>query len=159
MIIRLVLATDLANHFEFLSKMNTKLDAIDASVTSPRASSKPATAGPEMLLLMECAIKISDVSNGARSTPVYDKWSRCVFQEFYLQGDAERGQDGVAISPFMDRESPNEPQCQCSFLEYIVGPLFTLGKRLWPTLDAPAVQYEANAAALKQAKDNAAPCS
>ena len=107
----------------------------------------------------------------------YDKWSERVFQEFYMQGDAERAA-GLPISSFMDRylidpfgppcllfllsftwrrewpgvlcsENPNEAQCQSSFLEYIVGPLFTLGKRLWPAIGPPAAQYEVNVAGLK----------
>ena len=73
MMIRLVLATDLANHFEFLSRINTKLDALEAVANmSPNSAAAAIPAAPvlDMLVIMECAIKIGDVSNGARSLHV-----------------------------------------------------------------------------------------
>ena len=70
--IRLVLATDLANHFEFLSRINTKLDALEAVANMSPNSAAAASPAPvlDMLVIMECAIKIGDVSNGARSLHV-----------------------------------------------------------------------------------------
>lgn len=105
MIIRLVLATDLANHFDYIARLNTKLDSAQAAISSPRASStvpsfdevpadsasKPSlpSASLEPLTLMETAMKMSDVANGARVSKTYNEWSERVFKEFYLQGDQE----------------------------------------------------------------------
>ena len=106
MIIRLVLSTDLANHFDYIARLNTKLDSAEAVLNTP--SKKSSTASPceeaprdsafaacstaaklEPLTLMETAMKMSDVANGARGSKVYNEWSARVFQEFYLQGDQE----------------------------------------------------------------------
>jgi hypothetical protein len=105
MIIRLVLSTDLANHFDYIARLNTKLDSAEATQNSPKKSSVPASFGEapgdsasqsaspsakiEPLILMETAMKMSDVANGARGTKTYNEWSARVFEEFYLQGDQE----------------------------------------------------------------------
>lgn len=101
MIIRLVLSTDLANHFDYIARLNTKLDSAEVVHNSPKASSAPVSFGDsasqsdspsaniEPLILMETAMKMSDVANGARGTKIYNEWSARVFQEFYLQGDQE----------------------------------------------------------------------
>ena len=94
--------------------------------------------------------KLSDVSNGARPRAVHAEWGRRVCQEFYAQGDKER-EAGLPISSYMDRKHPKEVQCQSSFLEYIVAPLFTLGKRLWPEMEAPTRQLQLNKEALVEA--------
>ena len=71
----------------------------------------------EGMVLMELAIKMSDVANGARATSLYSKWSSMVFNEFYKQGDMEK-EAGQPISAFMDREEKDkEPKCQASFLQ------------------------------------------
>ena len=49
----------------------------------------------------------------------------------------------------MDRANPKELQCQTSFLQYIVGPLYTVGKRIWPDMSSPIAQLEANTAQLE----------
>lgn len=101
MIIRLVLSTDLANHFDYIARLNTKLDS--AAVAKPIKSSvdasvhgKPSNSGKSLpcadldpLTLMETAMKMSDVANGARGSKTYNEWSARVFEEFYLQGDQE----------------------------------------------------------------------
>ena len=105
MIIRLVLSTDLANHFDYIARLNTKLDSAELAKNSPKKSpaagsvdKEPADSalmsdGPsaklEPLVLMETAMKMSDVANGARGSKTYNEWSARVFEEFYLQGDQE----------------------------------------------------------------------
>ena len=64
---------------------------------------------------------------------------------------------GLPISSFMDRSNPKELQCQSSFLQYIVGPLYAVGKRIWPDLSAPTTQLDANKQALEEKATAAAP--
>jgi len=184
MMIRLVLATDLANHFDYIARLNTKLDSAEAApLTSPRSSKPPPIASPgskvvplvsgspqvpldpadsptpvpdtspaatlEPLLLMETAMKMADVANGARMPSVFNGWGQRVFEEFYLQGDME-AEAKLPISAFMDRRNPNEAKCQSSFLQYIVGPLYAVGKRIWPEMNGPTAQLEANKKALEE---------
>jgi hypothetical protein len=54
----------------------------------------------------------------------------------------------------MDRTNPKELQCQTSFLQYIVGPLYAVGKRIWPNMSSPTAQLEANNQELKKKAQN-----
>ena len=121
MVIRLVLATDLASHFDYISSMTIKLDSAEGAAgsrsSSPSGPAAMLAENDEGMLLMELAIKMSDVANGARATSLYSKWSSMVFNEFYKQGDMEK-EAGQPISAFMDREEKDkEPKCQASFLQ------------------------------------------
>lgn len=52
-------------------------------------------------------------------------------QEFFLQGDKER-ELSVTISPFMDRNNPNQPRMAISFIDYIVLPLYQQTAKILP---------------------------
>ena len=123
MVIRLVLATDLASHFDYISSMTIKLDSAEgAAIPRSCSPSGPAAmlADDEGMVLMALAIKMSDVANGARATSLYSKWSSMVFNEFYRQGDMEK-EAGQPVSAFMDREEKDKERqqgkCQASFLQ------------------------------------------
>ena len=148
-----------------------KLDSVEISseIHSPRASKKAPPASPnpkvvpldagdspdlspaatlEPLLLMVTAMNMADVANGARMPTVFNSWGQRVFEEFYFQGKME-ADAGLPISAFMDRRNPNEAKCQSSFLQYIVGPLYAVGMRIWPEMDQPTAQLDANKKALE----------
>lgn len=45
------------------------------------------------------------------------------FQEFFKQSDAEK-LEGLPVTPFMDREKITKPSSQCSFIGFVLLPLF-----------------------------------
>ena len=150
LVIRLVLATDLTSHFDYLKVLNVKLDA-----KARKGENASAEEPFDAMLWMEMCMKMSDVANGARSQKLYNKWSEYVLEEFYLQGDKERSR-GIPVSGFMDRNQGREKelQCQRSFLDYIVSPLYTTGTRIWPELSEPQAQLSFNRASLDSLEEN-----
>lgn len=46
-----------------------------------------------------------------------------VFKEFFKQSDAEK-LEGLPVTPFMDRDKITKPSSQCSFIGFVLLPLF-----------------------------------
>eukprot|EP00762_Andalucia_godoyi_P003560 ANDGO_04310.mRNA.1 putative 3' len=131
LIINLILATDMGRNFEYLGKFQTQLIRADGSKFRP--------ANPdELKLMLQLFIKAADVSNPAKSMPLYAGWVSRVMEEFFEQGDKERSM-GMSISPFMNRETTDIGKCQLGFMDYVTLPLYeTLGnfdKLFMPCLD------------------------
>eukprot|EP01105_Mastigella_eilhardi_P022148 TRINITY_DN5431_c0_g1_i1.p1 TRINITY_DN5431_c0_g1~~TRINITY_DN5431_c0_g1_i1.p1 ORF type:complete len:1014 (-),score=170.14 TRINITY_DN5431_c0_g1_i1:110-3151(-) len=112
MVTQLVLATDMAKHVEILSHLSTRAAANPLDFSSKT----------DMLLAMQGILKLCDLGNPLRLWEVCHKWSECIMEEFFQQGDLEV-QHKLPKSPFMDRTTPKVAKCQCAFLEYAVAPL------------------------------------
>ena len=80
MIIRLVLATDMAVSFQEVGKANNVFqeDVLDLKKKN------------HVLQIMVMVIKLSDVSHPARNFETHFKWTQRCVEEFYLQGDKEK---------------------------------------------------------------------
>lgn len=78
-----------------------------------------------LLLLQLCMvlIKVADISNEARPMDVAEPWLDRLLQEFFKQSDAEK-LEGLPVTPFMDREKITKPSSQCSFIGFVLLPLF-----------------------------------
>lgn len=68
-------------------------------------------------------IKVSDISNEARPMDIAEPWLDRLLQEFFKQSDAEK-LEGLPVTPFMDREKITKPSSQCSFIGFVLLPLF-----------------------------------
>lgn len=79
-------------------------------------------------------IKVSDISNEARPMDVAEPWLDCLLQEFFEQSDREK-LEGLPVTPFMDRDKVTKPSSQCSFIGYVLLPLFEAIGRLYPELE------------------------
>ncbi len=104
-VVAMVLATDMAQHFDLLGKFKSKLagNGFDPKDRKDR------------LLLLQIAIKCADISNPTKSTYLCNAWATRVMKEFFRQGDEERRQQ-LPISAFMDRTKPAEAKCQVRYL-------------------------------------------
>lgn len=78
-------------------------------------------------------IKVSDISNEARPMDVAEPWLDRLLQEFFKQSDAEK-LEGLPVTPFMDREKITKPSSQCSFIGFVLLPLFEALGDLFPEL-------------------------
>ncbi len=73
------------------------------------------------------ALKCADLANLAAPLHVYLKWVRCLEEEFFQQGDAEREQ-GLALSPLCDRTKAGVSKSQvratnaCPFFQLLLLP-------------------------------------
>eukprot|EP01006_Ploeotia_vitrea_P040251 TRINITY_DN66415_c3_g2_i1.p1 TRINITY_DN66415_c3_g2~~TRINITY_DN66415_c3_g2_i1.p1 ORF type:complete len:1084 (-),score=611.75 TRINITY_DN66415_c3_g2_i1:1496-4747(-) len=113
MILELVLATDLAHHFDILNKFKSKVLVKDFD---------PVKHPKHKVMLMTMALKCSDIGHPLKPHAIHLEWSQRCFTEFYAQGDRERAR-GVKISPFCDRLERDEPRSQLGFVKFLVRPL------------------------------------
>ncbi|XP_022914098.1 high affinity cGMP-specific 3',5'-cyclic phosphodiesterase 9A isoform X2 [Onthophagus taurus] len=116
--IRCILATDMARHNEILSQFKETVPDFDYNNKA------------HVNLLCMVLIKVSDISNEARPMEVAEPWLDRLLQEFFKQSDAEK-LEGLPVTPFMDREKITKPSSQCSFIGFVLLPLFeALGELL-----------------------------
>ncbi|KAL7747620.1 cAMP-specific 3',5'-cyclic phosphodiesterase 4D [Sorochytrium milnesiophthora] len=118
-IIKMVLATDLSGHFEYISRLKNKLGSSDFNV----AVGINANDAGDRQLVMDVAVKCGDISNPAKDTALSQKWTELVLAEFFLQGDEEKAR-GMPVSKFMDRDAVAIGRCQNGFIDYLVTPLY-----------------------------------
>lgn len=112
-IVSCILATDMAQHFDYITKFKNKISGGGLEVQDQK----------DRQLIMDIMMKCSDISNPARESSISLKWTSLIMEEFFKQGDEER-RIGIPISVFMDRNATNVPKCQLGFIDYIVQPLF-----------------------------------
>ncbi|KAJ3019754.1 High affinity cAMP-specific and IBMX-insensitive 3',5'-cyclic phosphodiesterase 8B [Thoreauomyces humboldtii] len=116
MVIKLILATDMSKHFEYINKFKSKMSA--GSLTNQLDKSQE-----NRLVIAEIAIKCADLGNPAKTFALSRKWTDAVMEEFHMQGDKEK-ELGLPVSQFMDRNNTNVPKCQIGFIDFLVAPLF-----------------------------------
>eukprot|EP00740_Mantoniella_antarctica_P017480 CAMPEP_0181391194 /NCGR_PEP_ID=MMETSP1106-20121128/25907_1 /TAXON_ID=81844 /ORGANISM="Mantoniella antarctica, Strain SL-175" /LENGTH=377 /DNA_ID=CAMNT_0023512193 /DNA_START=91 /DNA_END=1220 /DNA_ORIENTATION=- len=101
--ISLVLATDMAHHFNFVGFMKQRLEAGGVGIDLNSAEDR--------CLAMKLVLKSADVSNPAKPLAVVKTWTLRVMEEFFNQGDLEK-EKGLAVSPLCDRETVSVPASQ-----------------------------------------------
>ncbi|CAG0881642.1 unnamed protein product [Cyprideis torosa] len=125
--IRCILATDMARHNDIINnfkKISHEFDYSDKTHVN---------------LLCMILIKVADISNEARPMDVAEPWLDCLLQEFFQQSDLEK-LEGLPVTPFMDPERITKPSSQCSFIGYVLLPLFETLTSFLPELDPLIVQ-------------------
>ncbi|XP_064102147.1 high affinity cGMP-specific 3',5'-cyclic phosphodiesterase 9A-like isoform X1 [Macrobrachium nipponense] len=125
--IRCILATDMARHNEILSDFREIIPEFDFSNRA------------HVNLLSMVLIKVADISNEARPLDIAEPWLECLMQEFFNQSDLEK-LEGLPVSPFMDREKVTKPSSQCSFIGFVLLPLFEALGKVLPELEELIIQ-------------------
>ncbi|KAH3760930.1 3'5'-cyclic nucleotide phosphodiesterase [Pelomyxa schiedti] len=125
LVINLVLSTDMAQHFEIISKFKTILE-------DPKRDMMQNKEHRTQLLCV--AIKTADISNVMRPHKPMMYWVSQLTQEFYNQGDQEKAL-GVPVSPFTDRSEgvTKLSKLQTNFINIIAEPLLTTFSAACPT--------------------------
>tara|TARA_B110000305_G_C19130676_1_gene488765 strand:- start:12 stop:632 length:621 start_codon:yes stop_codon:yes gene_type:complete len=98
--VKTILATDLAQGFEIVSKFKGHVQTGHAF---DNEESK--------LLIMQMIIKVADVSHPCKSWDIHNKWSSLISEEFFLQGK-EEVKRGIPISPLCNEEKHFLPKSQ-----------------------------------------------
>jgi len=133
-IISLILATDMARHFELVKSFTSLLDNGEFSMDNPDVR----------LQLMQLMLKCGDISNVARPFEIADKWCDVLCEEFFRQGDLEQASGMEYSSPLNDRASLNKPKSQIGFYSFVCLPLFQVVARAVPSLKVSVDQVESN---------------
>mmetsp|Transcript_74243 Transcript_74243/g.116169 ORF Transcript_74243/g.116169 Transcript_74243/m.116169 type:complete len:661 (+) Transcript_74243:1-1983(+) len=113
-IIENILATDMAEHFETISKFRVRRDAQDFSSEHE----------PDRRFVARLCLKAGDLGHGCLPWHLHVNWCFRVTQEFYAQGDEET-KLGLPISALCDRNDVDGlAKSQKGFLDFVVLPLF-----------------------------------
>lgn len=112
-IIQLVLATDMSNHFEHVSKFRHHVE------TQPFDRNKKEDRQMILNMLLKCA----DLSNVAKPWNISENWSNRVADEFFTQADYERS-NKYPVAPFMDRFKTTRPRIAADFQDFVALPMF-----------------------------------
>ncbi|KAG3120079.1 hypothetical protein PI124_g488 [Phytophthora idaei] len=132
MIIQMVLATDMAKHFEDVALFKTNI--LSAALDEDAVLVK--NVGDKKLLL-KMILHTCDVSNPAKERETMLRWTDRVVEEFFVQGDMEK-QLGLPVSPFMDRDTIVIKKMQVGFADFIVSPLFSVWAQILVNLNSVA---------------------
>lgn len=111
-IIGMILATDLARHFQRISVLKTKKFAMSEEAQ-----------GLELSLLMETMLMLADIGHTAKPFSYHQTWAERISEEFFRQGETEE-HNHMPISPLCDRKQANLPRSQVTFLTLVATPLF-----------------------------------
>ena len=148
--IGLILATDMAKHFELVKKAQALIDenAWDLSNDDNR------------FLAMQLLLKVADISNVSRPFELADKWCDILNNEFFRQGDLEK-ETGIGLtSPLNDREHSDKPKSQIGFYNFICLPLYQVLAKRFPELQVNVEAVKSNLEKWKElAAANAPPPS
>ena len=134
LIIKLILATDMAFHFKLVKQAQEALDAGPFSMEDPE----------QRLLATQLLIKVADISNVSRPFKIADKWCDVLNNEFWRQGDNEKEQGFGLTSPLNDREHPDKPKSQIGFYNFICIPLYTQVARIFQPLSVNLESVKSN---------------
>ncbi|KXS20315.1 HD-domain/PDEase-like protein [Gonapodya prolifera JEL478] len=142
-IVSMVLATDMAGHFEYIAKFKNKMTGVGWDFSNPQTGPK------DKQLVLDVAMKCSDISNPTKNNSLCTKWTEKIMEEFFFQGDEERKR-GVPVSMFMDRATTQIPKCQIGFIDFIVSPLY----EVWDAFVDGRTEEEIEFAAIENLKSN-----
>lgn len=113
LIVDLILATDMAKHFEFLASFRPTDKTLEEKLEN----------FAERLEIYKLCIKASDIGHTAKNTDLHAKWCKLIVEEFYEQGDEEK-ELGLPVSMYCDRDKTDIRKSQAGFLKNIALPLF-----------------------------------
>lgn len=119
--IKMVLATDLRNHFETITKLKGLAGTLSGDFVSVDRRD----------LILEVCIKISDIGHASKRFPLHKRWSELITEEFFQQGDEEQ-ELGLTVSDFMDRSRPENERNQVGFLDFVALPLYQVFREVFP---------------------------
>jgi len=142
MIIQCILCTDMAKHFEMVSKIEVfhELRGVAHDIDAPGSDGESIFKTKEERNLMLCLfMHAADISNPVKPLFLYENWVGRVMEEFFRQGDMEKAK-GMQISPMMDRTITSTNLSQVNFIEFVVAPLYATTIKIFPQL----YQMEAN---------------
>jgi len=94
-VLKLILATDMARHFELLGGFKASHAVVNTASMSKI---------DERIAICEMCIKAADIGHAAKSIDLHERWTLLVCEEFFQQGDTEK-KLGLPVSMYCDRET------------------------------------------------------
>lgn len=143
LIIAMILATDMAKHFDMLKEFNQIFDNNEFTLDNPQ----------HRVMLLQLILKCADVSNVARPFDIADRWCDVLCEEFFRQGDLEKASGMEYTSALNDREHLDKPKSQIGFYTFVCLPLFEALAKAVPKLRCNVEQLLSNLDKWKEATE------
>ncbi|BFZ56784.1 3',5'-cyclic-nucleotide phosphodiesterase [Savitreella phatthalungensis] len=144
-IMELVLSTDMALHFDYMSKIKE----METICLETRKANDPNVDIPQeaidkfSLMLFAALTKCADISNVARPFNVSQEWSNVLLREFFNQGRLEESL-GMPVTKTFDPEQTRQADSQVFFINLFAAPLFNSLTKIMPTMTPLMTQIQAN---------------
>mmetsp|Transcript_23162 Transcript_23162/g.32058 ORF Transcript_23162/g.32058 Transcript_23162/m.32058 type:complete len:472 (+) Transcript_23162:263-1678(+) len=173
-IIPMVLHTDMAEHFGVISHFCQKItkpefQRMSSGSTSSafnmlhglRTKSSFVPLRPDQrVLLLQMAIKVSDLGHTTLRQAEHITWVEALQAEFFLQGDVER-ERGMPLSPLSDREKirngPAAGENQIGFFEVLCKPMLAAWIEVFPECSSLLEQLDLNLRYWKEDSESSFP--
>lgn len=127
-----ILSTDMAQHQQLLSKLQSRSRSFSADSAEDRS------------FLVCLTLHTADLSNSVLSEQSSISWAHRVMDEFNLQAQKERSA-GMTVSAFMEqREKKERAKLQLNFIDYIVHPLWKGVAEVLSNLSEPMSNLKSN---------------
>lgn len=110
LVIEMVMSTDMSCHFQQIKTMRNSLSQ---------------TPSLEKVKVLSLVLHAADISHPAKSWLLHERWTQCLMEEFFRQGDKEM-ELGLPFSPLCDRKATMIAQSQIGFIDFIVEPTFSV---------------------------------
>lgn len=134
-VIDMVMATEMKQHFEHLTKFNNNFNKRhsiheDTASTNGRGTPESTTSNinfssPENKGVMRrMLIKCSDIGNPARPNKLCQTWAYRIAEEYFKQTEEEQKRNLPIVMPVFDRKTCNVPKSQIFFMDYFVMKLY-----------------------------------
>jgi hypothetical protein len=132
----MILATDMAKHFDILKTLNAIIDSGKFSLIDPEHRN----------LLMQVLLKCGDISNVSRPYDHADKTCDVICEEFFQHGDLEMVRGMEYTESIKDRAHLDKIKSQRGFFTYVCLPLFQSVAKVIPKLECNVAQVQSNIA-------------
>nr|AGC82268.1 cAMP phosphodiesterase [Tieghemostelium lacteum] len=112
-VVQLILATDMANHFEHISKFQHHLNSSEFDRNKKEDRQQ----------ILNFLIKCGDISNVARPWELNFEWSIRVSDEFFQQSQYEKV-CGFPVAPFMNKTQTTRARIAADFIDFVALQLY-----------------------------------
>lgn len=121
-IIDMVLATDMSQHFEHLTKFSALVTSEDVEQGSSISLSKEDQEARQVM--KRIIVKCADISNPLRPMHLCREWAGRIAREYFTQTEEEKLRHLPVVFPDFDRETCNIPTTQIKFMDFFISGLF-----------------------------------
>lgn len=125
-VIESVLATDMAKHFETLSRFKAAINYTENPNETAKTQEAPIYAesvADRSARVVSMFLKAADIGHAGKPLDITRRMTIRIHMEFFAQGEEER-ELGLPISPLCDRNEVNVAGSQVGFLHHLVIPLY-----------------------------------
>ncbi|KAA6403243.1 MAG: 3',5'-cyclic-nucleotide phosphodiesterase [Streblomastix strix] len=114
MMINMILATDVKQHFPIRTRAECKIRTIEQDPFLPKENAE------DRELLMKLILMTADISNGTRPWSIAPRWSMRILEEGHAQGDRERLM-GMTPNRLNDRTLANTKEMSTGQIAFLLG--------------------------------------